>query len=150
MDNCAEHYYIDPPTAVYAIGRADSACIWWTPKDGTLNDTVAWEIHRFRCDGGEWKFKGIVNAEALDKTQFVVRNLSENKQYKFSLKAVSDKGVGFKMSVMSNAVMVEQALPAGWFRFYSDKKKKFYYANVRTKQSSWERPGIFVCVLSCL
>ena len=29
---------------------------------------------------------------------------------------------------------------AGWFRFYDKKKEKFYYANLKTKQSSWTRP----------
>ena len=65
-------------------------------------------------------------------------------EYKFGIKAISEAGVSNTMSPLSNAVMIEAALPAGWFRFYSDKKKRFYYANVRTKESSWERPGLLL------
>ena len=36
--------------------------------------------------------------------------------------------------------MIEKDLPTGWFRFYDDSLGKQYYANIKTGQSSWQRP----------
>lgn len=38
--------------------------------------------------------------------------------------------------------MVDSDLPAGWFRFYDAKSSRFYFANLKTKQSSWTRPEL--------
>ena len=31
-------------------------------------------------------------------------------------------------------------MPSGWFRFYDASSERFYYSNLKTKQSSWDRP----------
>ena len=38
--------------------------------------------------------------------------------------------------------MIEKDLPSGWFRFYDDNLGKQYYANIKTGQSSWQRPDL--------
>lgn len=51
----------------------------------------------------------------------------------------------------SNAVVLEETLPAGWFRIAVNEeaveglhagelKRMYYYANIKTRQTSWERP----------
>jgi len=38
--------------------------------------------------------------------------------------------------------MVESPLPSGWFRFFDEKKQRFYYSNLKTKQTSYTRPEL--------
>ena len=45
-------------------------------------------------------------------------------------------------SHLSNPVFIDSELPSGWFRFFDTKKQKFYYANLKTKKSSWTRPEL--------
>lgn len=70
------------------------------------------------------------------------------------MKAVSGAQMGAE-SEPSNAVIPEEALPSGWFRVpvpddmrdqlqhdnqAEGMRRLYYYANIKTKQTSWERP----------
>ena len=83
-----------PPDGVYAIGRENSAAVWWTHStDDRLCTT--WEIHRYRKDLGEWNYKGMLRIDAIDlagRNQTIVPHLSNDKEYKFFIKAYSDLG----------------------------------------------------------
>jgi len=71
--------------------------------------------------------------------QYIVPNLQLGCMYKFTVCGQNAKGTSFE-SAFSNAVMVERELPSGWFRFYDAPSERFYYSNLKTKQSSWVRP----------
>lgn len=134
----------DPPISVYAIGKSEAAAVWWSVTDGSPADITGWEIHRYRKNPGkvltgEWKYKGYVSLGVLPKKQSVVNDLTDGYQYRFTVKAINVHGTSCE-SPFSNAIMVEQPLPTGWFRFHDDVTDLFFYANVKTKQSSWERP----------
>ena len=36
--------------------------------------------------------------------------------------------------------MVEAPLPSGWNRFYDERYRRFYYANLKTNTALWSRP----------
>ena len=83
-----------PPDGVYAIGSENSAAVWWTHStDDRLCTT--WEIHRYRKDLGEWNYKGMLRIDAIDlagRNQTIVPHLSNDKEYKFFIKACNDSG----------------------------------------------------------
>ena len=86
--------YTIPPHSVFAVGRPASAAVWWgcAVDDKSI---FGWEIHRYRKDIGEWNYKGfeLVDLDELHgKNQFIVKNLTDNKEYKFSVKAVNPQG----------------------------------------------------------
>ena len=106
----------------------------------TIDETIiGWEIHRYRKDRGVWYLKGSRPFGKLDKYAVTVDHLTDGCEYRFTVKARNRIGLSPE-SEQSNPVMVEQPLPAGWFRFYAQDKDKFYYANIKTRQSRWERP----------
>ena len=39
-------------------------------------------------------------------------------------------------------------LPAGWFRFFDEANDKFFYANVKLKQSSWVSRAVLIVLRS--
>lgn len=138
-----------PPECVYAIGKSGCAAVWWShsPDDEEL---TSWEVHRYRKDAGVFNYKGYQVVEALhSRNQCIVTELNNDHEYKFTVKAVNMKGASSE-SEFSNPVIVEVPLPNGWFRFYNDKSHRFYYANIRSQQSSWSRPGnVYNCFCVC-
>lgn len=78
-------------------------------------------------------------AGKLEKKQFIVEELTDGYQYRFSVKAVNDRGASAESS-KSGPVVIETPLPSGWFRFYDNSSDRFFYANLKTKQSYWMRP----------
>lgn len=81
-------------------------------------------------------------------------------QYRFTVRSTSGLQVGPE-SAPSNACLVEHPLPSGWFRFRVPEaeleigatvypstatatekpiNRMFYYANIKTKETSWSRP----------
>lgn len=114
-----------------------------------------WEIARYKReppglpgsgDPGGWKFKGAVLLDPVVENgrlrmQTVLTDLGENNEYRFTVRAVNGRGRG-KESLPSNSVMIERDLPPGWFRFFSEQLGKQYYANIKTNQSSWDRPDL--------
>ena len=104
---------------------------------------VAWEICRYRreLNGDEWSSKGSITIRALGRKQVMVENLSNGFEYRFTVRAINGNGPSSE-SKPSNTVVIEAKLPVGWFRFYEKTKGKFYYANLKTHQSSWTRPDL--------
>ena len=129
-----------PPSQVSAVGRSGSAAIWWT-FNCNLDEIVGWEITRYRRDKKEWRDKGTISLKKIPNNQYVLQSLSNGFQYCFTVRARNSRGISAE-SEKSNPVMVEPPLPIGWFRFYHPEKDKFYYANLKTRQSSWERPEL--------
>ena len=135
--------YPDPPTHVCAIGQPDKAAVWWIMPEDELPAVIAWEIVRYRrnMNGKEWSQKGSITIRPHARQQLMVENLSNGHEYKFTVKAINKQGPS-KESVFSNAVVIESVLPIGWFRFFDRKHERFYYANLKTHQSSWTRPDL--------
>jgi hypothetical protein len=107
-----------------------------------LEETLCgWEIHRYRAYKSEWHYKGMHKLGALDRYQIITTNVSDSHTYKFSIKAINRQGISPE-SIKSNPVLIEPPLPSGWFRFYDKPKNIFYYANMKTEQSSWTRPDL--------
>ena len=104
---------------------------------------IAWEICRYRreLNGKEWSFKGSITIRPHSKNQIMIENLANGFEYRFTVKAINGNGPSSE-SAPSNVVVVEAKLPMGWFRFYDKEKEKFYYANLKTHQSSWFRPDL--------
>ena len=138
----------DPPAAVFALGKDGCAAVWWH-YDRTAVLPAAWvtewEVKRYRLDrDGEWRYKGttmITEPHLIEKNRATVEMLENNTQYCFSIVAVNRRGRGFE-SVKSEAVMVEASLPPGWFRFWNEEAKSFFYSNIKTRQADWIRPEL--------
>lgn len=71
--------------------------------------------------------------------QKIIENLTNGFLYRFTVKTRNSKGFS-RESEPSPEVIVEPPLPAGWFRFYDDRTRRFYYANLKSHQTTWTRP----------
>jgi Ca2+-binding EF-hand superfamily protein len=108
----------------------------------SLSETIiGWEVHRYRQDANKWLYKGYKTYEKMDHYAVTVENLTETCTYRFTVKARNRIGLSPE-SDPSNPCRLEAPLPAGWFRFYNDAQNKFYYANIKTRQSRWKRPDL--------
>jgi len=111
--------FIDPPQQVFALGKDECAAVWWTESEIETPDPITgWEIHRYRRDKTKpnkdiWHHKGHVEFPPMVKNQAIINELSNDYEYRFTVKAVNTKGVGVE-SEPSNPVMVEKPLPTGW------------------------------------
>lgn len=108
--------FSDPPAQVFALGKEECAAVWWSEVEDEA--IIGWEIHRFRKDksrpeADHWHYKGCATFTNLLKNQAVINQLSNDYEYRFTVKAVSAKGPGAE-STPSNPVMVEKPLPTGW------------------------------------
>lgn len=108
-----------------------------------ISHDINWEVRRYRrdCPTGPWLYKGATFMGVLDKCQVIIEDLANDFQYQFSVRARDHRGWGLE-SPMSNIVMVESPLPSGWFRFFDEKRQRFYYSNLKTKQRSYTRPEL--------
>lgn len=130
----------DPPEKVFCLGKDGCAAVWWVYED--LEGIVGWEVWRYRRDGDDsWQCKGCVSFETLSPLQVVINDLTNGFEYKFAVKAINGKGTGVE-SVLSNGVMVDSPLPPGWYRFYDRRRRRFYFASLKTGRSSWTRPDL--------
>ena len=136
----------DPPKVVNALGKDGKAAVWWDYKrDPEFSEAwvTQWDIKRYRLDADkEWRYKGttILNhPHELVQNRTTVQDLENNMQYRFTATPHNIRGAGFE-SPHSDAVMVEAVLPPGWFRFWDEPSEKFFYCNIKTKQTSWKRP----------
>ena len=135
--------YPEAPDAVFALGKANCAAVWWLYSKSE-HEIVGWEIHRYRKDKdqvmkGKWKYKGFTKVNLNKRKQYVVDDLTEGFQYRFTVKAINSKGSSNESS-FSAPVVVETPLASGWFRFFDHNTDRFFYANLKTRQSRWDRP----------
>lgn len=122
------------------IGKEESAIVWFDFPDDRW--VTGWEIRRYRLDrSGQWLWKGTttVEAPACKKKKYLISDLQNDTQYKFSVVTRNMRGNSSE-SCLSGAVMVEEPLPSGWFRFYESSRQLFYYSNISTGQTSRNRP----------
>ena len=136
----------DSPAAVFALGKDGCAAVWWHYDRVAVSPAAwvsEWEVKRYRLDkDGEWRYKGttVISAPHLiEKNRCTIEELENNVQYCFSVTAINRRGKGFE-SQKSEAVMVEASLPPGWFRFWSEEMRQFFYSNIKTRQAYWTRP----------
>lgn len=117
--------------------------MWWITNEKEEEEITGWEIRRYRRDlnGKAWSLKGNLNIKAFSRKQIMIENLTNGYEYRFTVCSINSQGVSAE-SNPSNTVIIEAMLPIGWFRFYDKKVEKFYYANLKTKQSSWTRPDL--------
>ncbi len=141
----------EPPSVINAVGK-DSCAIVWFPQpldsDGVPCIISAYEIRRYRLEAtGEWSMKGSIiikdtdGPSEIEKRCYVIENLTNDCQYKFTILSSNKRGKGLESS-FSNVVMVEAPLPCGWFKWYDKKNNLFFYTNIKTKQSLWKRPEL--------
>lgn len=133
------------PKAIHALGKNESAAIWWEWTH-SLEGILGWEILRYRKHArspydGEWQYKGSLVIKKPDQSRTIIDELSNDSYYRFTIKAINSKGSSSE-SEPSNEIIVEQPLPSGWFRFIDPHTQHFYFANLKTKQSSWLRPEV--------
>jgi len=155
----------EAPIKVAASASDGTAGVWWTPGPTNGANVVQFHVRRYRLDGepmvlqsleegdqpkvqtsGEpddmWHFKGSTAVPA-DTHKVMIKNLTNGKQYRFSVVAECyDKGVkglGY-VSEMSNIVMPDKALPEGWRWIRDGESGRVYYYNFKTKQTTWNRP----------
>lgn len=108
--------FADCPSQVFALGKDECAAVWWPEVD---DETIsAWEVHRYRKDRSRpnediWQYKGFISFPDMIKTQTIINQLSNDYEYRFTVKSVNSKGAGTESSP-SNPVMVEKPLPTGW------------------------------------
>lgn len=135
--------YPEPPNQVFALARDAGAAVWWENPDQP--DITKWEIRRYRKDrtkpDGGWYDKGYVIYENMERTQVLITDLTNDYEYRFTVRGYNAKGKSNE-SQPSNAVFCESPLPPGWFRFLDPGTRKYFYANVKTSQSSWQRPDL--------
>jgi hypothetical protein len=108
--------FADPPAQVFAVGKEECAAVCWSEVED--ESIIAWEVHRFRKDKSRpeadiWHYKGFTTFTNLLKPQTVINQLTNDFEYRFTVKAVNSKGSGAE-SAPSNPVMVEKPLPTGW------------------------------------
>jgi len=91
--------FADPPVQVFALGKDESAAVWWAT---TSDDTItSWEIHRYRKDrsrpNGEWLYKGFITISvATVKNQAIVNHLTNDYEYRFTVKSGNSKGMSLE------------------------------------------------------
>lgn len=136
--------FADPPNKVFALGKDGKAAVWWfyDNQEGILG----WEVVRYRKDRSkpelnEWQNKGSTKFEAIPRLQVIIDGLTNDHEYRFTVQALNHKGPSLE-SLPSNEIIVESPLPSGWYRFYDKRKKKHYYASLKTGRSTWTRPEL--------
>jgi hypothetical protein len=81
------------------LGKDESAAVWWS---AAADDAItSWEIHRYRKDrsrpNGEWLYKGfIASSAAMVKSQVIVNNLTNDYEYRFTVKSGNMKGMSLE------------------------------------------------------
>lgn len=137
----------EPPSRVYAIGRNESAEIWWTKDYGeitSIHDIQEWEITRYRKDKKEgktiWNNKGsmkLLQMGNIHQCKFIgLRNHSE---YRFTVSIKTEEGYSMESSP-SNIVYVDAPPPVGWKLLYEQSSKQYYYFNLFFRTSQLSRP----------
>jgi hypothetical protein len=72
--------YPDPPEALYAVGLASCAGIWWSHMENE-SEITEWEIMRYRrASVNEWKYKGSVVFKHLKKPRVIYGDLTNGCQ----------------------------------------------------------------------
>lgn len=149
---------LPPPYAVFCVGRSESAAVWWMVAETVDIDSItAWEVLRFRRDDDSWKLKGVTQTTSSRVNHCVLTGLSNGFEYRFTVRAKGGP-VGDTLgdeSEPSNVTIAEKPLPSGWFRFSASSiqtvlssppgskeaaQRRYYYANIKTKQATWTRP----------
>jgi Ca2+-binding EF-hand superfamily protein len=131
---------------IFAMSKQMSAAVWWI-YDGELDNITGWEILRYRRDlakPGEqsaFQYKGSHIFGKLENFQIIIPELSDNHEYRFSVKGINEKGKGLE-SKQSNIILIETPLPSGWFRFFDNNFHRPYYASIKSNRSSWKRPEL--------
>eukprot|EP01041_Mallomonas_annulata_P012130 gene12130-25454_t len=132
-----------PPITINALGKDESAVVWWPQEtvNGNTEPVTSWEVKRFRLEStGIWALKGMTKiVQDTLSTQYVIEGLPNGYLYRFTVSGRNSQGLGAE-SDPSNVVLVEAPLPAGWSRRWDEQKQRFYYCNIKTQQSSWNRP----------
>lgn len=141
------------PITVHALGKDSCAQVWFDlpidPDDNEPSIITGWDIRRYRLNSNNntWEYKG--STIITDKEQFgyvakrcyTISKLHNNNCYKFTVLGINQRGKGLESSY-SNPVLVDSPLPCGWFRWYDADKEDYYYTNIRTNQSLWQRPEL--------
>lgn len=137
----------DPPSTVCAIGRHESAEIWWTKDYGLEKgvEILEWEITRYRKDKKDngkvsWSNKGSMIILQLGNIhQCVFFGLKNHSEYRFTVTIKTAEGYSME-SRPSNMVYIDTPPPVGWKLFYDQSSRQYYYFNSYFRFSQISRP----------
>ena len=143
----------EPPSNVGAFGDDTKSTVWWNSPRENGPPVTSYTLMRYRLDAGKWSFKGDRVYETDDEGDAVegrlqvrvtVRDLPNDSDYRFRVIAHNEIGSSAP-SGFSNPTTVDKPLPDGWIEVTVDKgtenrRRKRYYTNHKTKQTTWERP----------
>jgi hypothetical protein len=136
----------DPPSTVCAIGRNESAEIWWT-KDYNIDPgtkILEWEITRYRKDkkNGKvmWCNKGSMILLQMGKIhQCIYIGLKNHCEYRFTVTIKTENGYSGE-SRPSNVIYTDPPPPVGWKLCFDRSTKQYYYFNEFFRFSQLSRP----------
>lgn len=136
----------DPPSTVCAIGRNESAEVWWTKDYGIVDnkDILEWEITRYRKDKKDgkviWSNKGsmvLLQMGRIHQCKFF--GLKNHCEYRFTVTIKNEHGHSME-SLPSNMVYIDAPPPVGWKLLYDQSSQQYYYFNEYFRFSQLSRP----------
>lgn len=131
---------------VFAAGKAESAFVWWVMDKPVESEEISgWEVYRYRHyprldKTDEWVFKGKMYVDGSHCRNCLVPDLHDSCMYRFSVRCLYANVPPLAESAPSARCLIDKPLPAGWLRIFDTRKGTFYYANVRSRESCWDRP----------
>lgn len=90
-------------TQVFALGKDGEAAVWWSYDPDCLKGVTGWEIWRYRLDNHQWQNKGYVRIDKLEQLQYIVKDLCNDSEYRFSVKALNIKGLLFAITIFTHS-----------------------------------------------
>ena len=138
----------DPPSTVRAIGRHESAEIWWTKDYGLKKGTeiLEWEVTRYRKDKKDgkvtWSSKGNMTLYQMGRIhQCVFLGLKNHSEYRFTVTIKTEEGYSME-STPSNIVYIDAPPPVGWKLYYDQSSRQYYYYNEYFRFAQISRPEL--------
>ncbi|CAM9191761.1 unnamed protein product, partial [Ectocarpus sp. 6 AP-2014] len=100
---------------------------------------IGFVVYRYRLDGREWHKKGATSVDDAKAVSTAVKALSNGLVYRFTVASRTAEGDSAE-SEPSVAVRPNEPLPEGWKENFNATTGKSVYTNVKTGQTSSERP----------
>ncbi|CAM9256660.1 unnamed protein product [Scytosiphon promiscuus] len=100
---------------------------------------VGFVVHRYRLDGREWHKKGATSVGDARAVSTTIKALSNGLVYRFTVVSKTSEGDSAE-SEPSVAIRPNEPLPEGWKEKFNAVTGKSVYTNIKTGQTSSERP----------
>lgn len=123
------------------------ATVWWTlapaeeDDDDVLRSTTeAFVVRKYRLDGDFWVDKGACGEAAHPVTTLTVEALTNDRHYRFGVRARNRKGALGPESIRTAQVTPYEPLPEPWTQHFDGVNQQTYYLNTETQQKTLVRP----------